>query len=406
MINPIAGIGGAVALKGSDTAEIQAEAIARGAQSKVADRCGIFLQGLRRDIEIVTAPAEMGEAVCTSNGLGARVVGSIHQGNTTSEDTKKMVLQFQAEAVDLIVFAGGDGTATDICQVVSEHQPVLGVPCGVKMHSGVFSISPAAASEIVNGLARGELTDVGRCEVRDLDESAFRDNLIRTRFEGEMLVPRAGRFVQAVKSAGREVEALVLEEIAADVIENMIPDVYYLIGSGKTTSAIEENLGFEGSLLGVDAVLNNELMTTDATESELLELADKYDIRIIVSVIGGQGHIFGRGNQQFSAPLLKKVGKQNVIVVSTKTKITGLDGRPLIVDTGDAELDRHFAGLIQVTTGYEDRILYPIGSVEVKPEPETERPRDSKTANRSQRKEDRGQGTAKQLTAKKKTGDR
>ncbi|MFT7492359.1 MAG: putative polyphosphate/ATP-dependent NAD kinase, partial [Pseudohongiellaceae bacterium] len=189
----------------------------------------------------------------------------------------------------------------------------------------------------------------------------FRNNIVKAKFYGEMRVPQAGQFVQSVKQGGVEVEELVLQDIAADIVEGMEDDVLYFIGSGKTTLAIMDELQLENTLLGIDVILNHQLLKNDVSESDILAFLDQYPGKAVISVIGGQGHIIGRGNQQLSAAVLKKLGKGNLKVIATKAKISALAGRPLIVDSGDNDLDSEFSGTIEVTTGFKDYIIYPVG---------------------------------------------
>lgn len=364
--NPLAGIGGPVALKGSDGAETVLEAKARGGRSRVADRVADCLQHLpdelRKDLDVLTVAGEMGADICARVNLPCRVVAHSGEGDTTADDTRQAVREFQQQGVDLVLFAGGDGTARDVCDVVSPDQVVLGIPAGVKMHSGVFANSPAAAGKILEQMISGQLVSVMRGEVRDIDEEAFRDGVVRAKYYGEMWVPEELRYVQAVKSGGREVEALVIQEIAADIVETMRPGVTWFIGSGSTTVAINEALGLEATLLGVDVVKDDELLLADAQESQLLELATRGPCHIVVTPIGGQGHIFGRGNQQLSARVINAVGAANITIIAAKQKLEDLNGHPLLADTGDNRTDEALSGMARVVTGYEDAVLYPIVS--------------------------------------------
>ncbi|MEX0943111.1 MAG: ATP-NAD kinase, partial [Pseudomonadales bacterium] len=223
-----------------------------------------------------------------------------------------------------------------------------------------FANNPAAAASIMRELINGRLVSAMRGEVRDIDESSFRQGVVSTRFYGELWVPEELRYLQQVKSGGKEIEALAVQEIAADVVEAMDPGDIYFIGSGSTTAAINEALGLENTLLGVDVVKDHALLLLDATESELLEFARQGPCHIIVTAIGGQGHIFGRGNQQLSAEVIRTVGLANITVIATKSKLEALEGKPLLVDTGDAALDKLLTGTIRVVTGYEDAVLYPV----------------------------------------------
>lgn len=367
IINPLAGIGGSVALKGSDGEETVAEARLRGAELRAPQRAfralAIVSEALSaNNLSITTYPGPMGEDVARQSGFVPKVIGDIDLPATTSADTERAAREMAAMGLDLIVFVGGDGTARNICDAIPEGQPVLGIPAGVKMHSGVYAITPEVAGELICQLARGELVDIRPQEVRDIDEVAFREGRVQARYYGDLLVPEEGKFMQHVKSGGREVESLVLEDIAATLIENMEDDCLYIIGPGSTTRGLMDALGLENTLLGVDLVKNQQLQALDVTAAEIEQAIENASgmVRIIITPIGGQGHLLGRGNQQLSPSVIRQVGRGNFIVVATKTKITELDGRPLLVDSNDPALDRELSGYIPVITGYRNQILYPI----------------------------------------------
>lgn len=364
LINPLAGLGGSVALKGSDGAATAAKALALGAEPKAQIRtlsALSVLQGLA--VDIVTYPAEMGENTARIAGFNPTVLGSIVTGKTTAEDTERAAQALCKAGVDLILFAGGDGTARNICHALPEQFPVLGIPAGVKIHSGVYAVTPKAAGEIVAMLIRGDLVTLSEQEVRDIDEDAFRQGRVRAKYYGELLVPQEHRYLQNVKSGGKEVEELVVADIAADLIERMEPATRYIMGSGSTVKAVMDELGLPDTLLGVDLIEDHRLIASDCTASELLEKTAGRDTKLVITIIGGQGHILGRGNQQLSPELIKQIGKENIIVIATKTKLASLQGRPLIVDSGDPELDRALAGVIAVITGYHDSVLYRIAEI-------------------------------------------
>lgn len=362
IINPMAGIGGAVGLKGSDA--VAADAFARGAVPRAGERATTALATLvpqAGQLECYCFGGDMGESVLARVGLPYRVLGTA-AAPSSAEDTVAAARCMRDAGVDLLVFAGGDGTARDMVTAVGTDIPVLGIPAGVKMHSGVYAVSPQAAGELLQRLVAGGLVDVGLCEVRDIDEQAFRQGQVRARFYGELLVPRSGGFLQQVKSSGREVEELVIQDIGAELVESMAPDCLYLVGPGTTPSGFMQELGLDNTLLGVDAVYNSELLASDINEQQILGLLQQYpNARIVVTAIGGQGHILGRGNQQLSPAVIRRVGAEHLIIVASKTKITGLAGRPLLVDTGDPELDQQLQGYRRVITGYHDAIVYAVG---------------------------------------------
>ncbi|GAA0784372.1 ATP-NAD kinase family protein [Marinobacterium sediminicola] len=362
IVNPFAGLGGSVALKGSDGAEVARQALALGAVPRAQERTRAALQPLQGlDVEVLTWAGEMGGDLASDMGFVTHILGQAEDVPSTAEDTCRAAQALLEARVDLVLFAGGDGTARNICETVGERIPVLGVPAGVKIHSGVYALTPQAAGQLVAMLVRGELVSIDEQEVRDLDEEAFREGKVRARFYGEMRVPSEHRYLQHVKnSSNREDETLVLDEIAAGFVEQMEPEVLYLMGSGSTVAAIMEALGLNNTLLGVDAVLNGEVIAADCTAQELLALSQGRDVRIVITLIGGQGHIIGRGNQQLSAELLKHVGRENLYLVATRTKLNALEGRPLIIDSGEPQLDHDWSGLIEVHTGYRDAVLYRI----------------------------------------------
>ncbi|MDM3870932.1 ATP-NAD kinase family protein [Porticoccus sp. W117] len=359
IINPLAGIGGSVALKGSDGADTVREAIARGAEPKAGLRTLQALEPLQGlEVEIITYPAEMGADIARQAGFDPTVIGTIDSGATTATDTERAAVELAAENIDLLLFAGGDGTARNLCNVLDDQVPVLGIPAGVKIHSGVYALTPKAAGQLVAELVRGELVSLGEQEVRDIDEDAFRQGQVRARYYGDLTVPNEHQYIQSVKNGGKEVEELVLDDIAADFMEQMEDGVRYIMGSGTTVANIMEQLGLANTLLGVDVVENGQLIASDCTAQQLLELTDNHPCQLVVTIIGGQGHIIGRGNQQLSPELLQRLGRNNLYVVATKTKIKELDGRPLIVDSGDEATNKMLAGLLPVHTGYHDSILY------------------------------------------------
>jgi len=195
----------------------------------------------------------------------------------------------------------------------------------------------------------------------DIDESAFRQGVVKAKRYGEMRIPAQLRYVQSVKSGGKESEELVLDDLAAFVVSQMDDDVRYVMGSGSTVAAVMAELGLENTLLGVDVVVNGQLLAQDVTASQLLALVEQQPCRLIITLIGGQGHVFGRGNQQLSPAVIRAIGRDNIWIIATKTKLKALNGRPLLADTGDAELDRELRGLIPVLVGYNDYVMYRLG---------------------------------------------
>ena len=364
IVNPIAGIGGRVGLKGSDGPAIVQRARELGALEESPQRAIDALSvvsGVKDHVEVFTYPREMGEYETRSCGLAPNVIGSMADGPTTAENTVTAAREMADLAVDLLLFAGGDGTARDIYNAVGQRVLALGIPSGVKIHSAVYAVTPRAAGELAVMSLEGRLPREREAEVMDIDEDAVRGGVIAARLYGYLRIPEESRLIQSTKSGGPETESEAVLGIASEVVRNMEEDCLYILGPGTTTRAIMVELGLTNTLLGVDVVLNKGLMASDANESELIGLTDGRRAKAVVSVIGGQGYILGRGNQQLSPKVIRGVGKENIIVVAGTEKLSSLNGRPLLVDTGDADLDEALSGYIKVTVGFNSYAMYRVG---------------------------------------------
>ncbi len=360
IVNPVAGLGGRVGLKGSDGEEIQRRARALGAIAPAPARAAATLERLRTaipDLELLTYPAEMGEEVARACGFDPAVIGEITPGKTTAADTRRAAREMADLDVALLLFAGGDGTARDIFDAVGERLPVLGIPSGVKMHSAVFGTHPGSTAELVRLFLQGK-TGLREAEVMDIDEEALRQGQVRARLYGYLRIPYDRRLVQSLKAPSGPGEREAMRAIAADLTEGMEPGVSYILGPGTTTRAIAEHLGLPKTLLGVDVFRDRQMVALDVNEAFLLRLVEAGPARVVVTPVGGQGYLFGRGNQQLSPAVLRRIGRENILVVSTAQKLQALGGRPLLVDTGDPDVDRWLCGYYRVITGYRERAVY------------------------------------------------
>src|SRR5665647_828616 len=235
---------------------------------------------------------------------------------------------------------------------------------GVDIHSAVYATTPAAAGDVAALFLhrRPAAVRLREGEVMDIDEEAFRENRVSARLYGYMSVPYARGLTQSAKAGGVAGEERALNDVATEVIRDMSPGALYILGPGTTTRMIMTRLGLEKTLLGVDAVRDGALAGRDVTEEDLLRLLQTHsEARIVVTVIGGQGHIFGRGNQQISPAVIRRVGTAAIIVIATQTKLLSLEGRPLLVDTGDPALDAELCGYAKVVTGLGERTMYKVG---------------------------------------------
>jgi NAD+ kinase len=365
VVNPIAGMGGRVGLKGTDN-KVK-EARRRGAEPRSPDRAIQALSHLAQqqgEVELLVYGGEMGETEARAAGFDPLVAGTPSEDTTSSTDTQRAVRAFaewsspatspdqqagqpRDQGVDLILFVGGDGTAVDVAETLADldvEVPILGVPAGVKVYSSVFAVTPRAAGRIAVTFDRTE-----RREVNDIDEDAYRGGDVNTELRALAWVP-VGEDVQSSKQVGGGTIEQLAQATAAEMREE--PDVTYVLGPGSTVDAIKTELGFDGTPLGVDVWQNDTVLAQDATESEILEAVTERNL-VVVSPIGGQGFVFGRGNPQISPAVITQ---SEIEVVASRQKLdeTGV----LRVDTGDPALDEQLKGWQRVRVGkFERRLL-------------------------------------------------
>jgi predicted polyphosphate/ATP-dependent NAD kinase len=358
VINPVAGMGGSVGLKGTDGKDVYQEALRRGAKPISEDRAIIALSSIPAslDIQFVTASGEMGEHALTVAGIPLRIVYDL-PGETSPFETMEACYRFIQNGVSLIIFCGGDGTAKDVLDAVGDKIPIIGIPAGVKMHSGVFLNAPSGLGPLLVAFLNGRYQAV-MTEVADVDESAVRNGRISDQVYGYASTIVAEGLTQPAKGeVVGTTDQEEKEEIAQFFVEKMKHNVIYIIGPGTTTKAIADGMGLPKTLLGVDVYSNGVLVREDADEMTLLEILDKrLSSKIVVTPIGMQGFIFGRGNQPISADVIRKVGIDNLQIVATPTKLKTLSS--LRVDTGDIGLDNKLKGYRRVLVGFNrERLL-------------------------------------------------
>jgi len=358
IINPVAGLGGSVGLKGSDG--LVEEALARGAVPQSENRAEVALQELlclKDSITVYTGGGSMGETLVKKLGFACEVMASDCNAATTCEDTKALSVWLQEQEVDLILFAGGDGTARDICATANDDAVFLGIPAGVKIHSPVYARSSASAGRLAALYLQGQVPSVIENEVLDIDEEQYRQEIINTKLYGSLRVPCEPAYTQCRKCSSASSEEDSILAIADFVADTMEKDTYYIIGAGTTTRAVMRELDLKNTLIGVDLVYNYDLVANDIYGSQILDLIGDKPAKLVVTVTGGQGFLFGRGNQQLTPEVLRRIGKENIIILATKEKIIKLRGQPLLVDTGDAELDQYLSGYHHAICDYNETII-------------------------------------------------
>jgi predicted polyphosphate/ATP-dependent NAD kinase len=352
IINPIAGMGGRVGLKGTDGPDVLARARALGAQPQAYDRTRRALARLKStapNARLLTPSGVLGASDLTD--LPLQLVPGVFERETTAADTVAAVKALTSAGIDLLLFAGGDGTARDIAAALPRGLPVLGIPGGVKMHSAVFATSPEAAGHLAGLVALDDPRASQReAEVMDLDEEAVRTGRVSATLFGYVTTPFERTMMQNCKAGAVTSDDAALDALARRIVREMEPGRLYVLGCGTTMRRIKRVLGFEGTLLGIDVVIDRRLLAADVTEERLARLVDGAKATIITSVTGGQGYVFGRGNQQISAGVIESIGRENVMIITGERKLTALDPPCLRVDTGKEATDAMLQGYWPVHT--------------------------------------------------------
>ena len=362
IINPIAGMGGRVGLKGTDGKDTIRKALELGATPISRSRAMEALQGLysfRDEFDLFTCPFEMGEGEARECGFNSTILGGRERHETSASDTRAACKEMLKTPVDLLLFVGGDGTARDVYESVGQSVPVLGVPSGVKVHSGVFGVTPKKTGQLATGFLQGH-AKLRDAEVMDVDEDAFRQGRLSAKLYGYLLVPYDEDLIQSSKGGSSAApDEKVSQQILADYVAELMEDeCFYILGPGTTVKAVVDRLGTTKTVLGVDVVHKRSTIASDVNEAQLLQMIEGRRAKIIVSPIGRQGFIFGRGNQQISPNVIRQVGVENVLVISTPHKLASVQtGKPFLVDTGDDEVNQMLSGYRRVITGYREEVV-------------------------------------------------
>lgn len=363
VINPVAGLGGTMALKGSDGGLAQrardlgarphAEGRVRAALAELCEGAG--------DIDWVCASGPMGEDALRQCGAAPRL---LHHASmpTSPEDTRVAAAAAADSGADLLLFAGGDGTARDVLAGAGDRVPVLGIPAGVKMHSAVFAMTPrsagAAARRFLQAGAPERFTALR--EVMDRELTAEGEPASAPTLYGHLTTLQMPSLVQAAKATtGGAGDGAVMAALPALAREMKAFDVA-LLGPGATLAALKRELGIEPTLLGVDMTVAGGGVIRDAREDQIWEQVQGRDIGLALGVIGGQGFLLGRGNQQLSARILRLIPRDNFRVIASAEKLISLPGSQLLVDTGDDAVDNMLCGHLPVITGPRRRTVCPV----------------------------------------------
>lgn len=364
LVNPIAGLGGAVGLKGTDGPGTVAEALARGAVPRAGERTRRAFARLADrapGTRVRVAPGALGADWLQGLDLDLVPLPPI-EVTGTARDTRALAAALPR--CTLVVFAGGDGTARDVTGALPPDQAVLGIPCGVKMHSGVFAVSPEAAGAILADLvtAPDRIGWDEAAEVMDIDEAALRAGRLAPRLFGHARVPVARRRMQAAKGGPATTSGDALAGAAREVARAMAPGTLYIIGPGTSAGAVMTAMGETPSLLGTDAVRDGKVVARDAASDQLEALAGDGPVQIVLGVTGRQGFLLGRGNQQISPTLIARAGREGLIVLASEDKLAALAEPCLWVDTGDPALDRELAGYLRVKTAAGRETMMRVGA--------------------------------------------
>lgn len=367
LINPYAGVGGPLALKGSDGIAVQA--LAAGIRPLAMGRARTTLRAMAplwSHIDWFTGGCSLGADLLSELGLQSSVVYRAAGPQlgcellSSPEDSVALAARLTDSSLDLLLFAGGDGTARDILKGTHSKTPMLGIPAGVKMQSAVFGVSPLAAGLLAVDFLERNRRPTAELEVMDLDETLLRQEVVAPLLFGYMTAPVNSRLLQGKKVRAPDSDAVHASAIAERVAAEVKDGLTYLIGPGSTTFSAKNKLGLHGSLLGVDVVRDRQLVQRDATEAQIHDAIEGQDCSLLLSCIGGQGHVIGRGNAQLSPRILRLLDPAQLTVLATPGKLQSLRGRAFQIDSGDAAVDARFSQPVRVYTGFTDDVWYRI----------------------------------------------
>jgi len=359
VINPIAGIGGKLGLKGTDGYTLEQLKIHYGAEpvSQIrATQALKPLQDIREEFQVITYGGGMGATVADELFSDTLCVGMPSE-ETTAEDTIEAIKRITEENVDIIIFVGGDGTARNVFEAIGTDQVCIGVPSGVKMHSAVHGLTPSKAGELARDYLQDGNMRLDEAEVMDIDEVQYRDGKVFAKLFGYLKIPVDRKKTQSKKSGSNESERYFQDAIACHLIENIMKDdTYYIVGPGTTTAQIQRRLEQPFTLLGVDIVHKGETVAEDLNEEALLRWMEGRKMQLIITPTGGQGFLLGRGNQQISSNVIRQLGKENIIIVATKNKLLSFGPSPMYIDL-DQDCNDLLRGYHKIIAGYDDTVL-------------------------------------------------
>ncbi len=367
LINPIAGMGGRVGLKGTDGVVDQAvelgarpSAHAKAEAALAALSCQIGGPDVDITIHWLTCSGAMGADCLRAAGFDNVTVVFDAPTETGAVDTEEAAARFAANGAELILFCGGDGTARDICNGVGERIPVLGIPAAVKMYSGVFAVSPERTADVLVGFLTGRFA-LSAVDLLDLDEERYRAGEWSVRLYQSARTPYEPDLTQRSKMLIDATGDSEVKEEIADFVAEIIaqhPESLFLLGPGSTVAVLAKRLGVDNTLLGIDAFAGGKLVAKDLNENGILALLERHpECKLVMSPIGAQGFILGRGNLQLSPRVIRRIGRNNLVVIATPSKLERT--ACLRVDTGDRDLDAEVVGdgYLPVITGSHRRRL-------------------------------------------------
>jgi predicted polyphosphate/ATP-dependent NAD kinase len=364
VINPISGMGGAVGLKGTDGEDVLDQARKLGAKPQIQDRAELFLNTLNslvKGLVVVTAPGIMGQDACIATNTPFQSISTeiynheLRLFTTTKLDTQISVKQCIQEKVSLIVFFGGDGTARDVLEIVDQNIPCLGIPGGVKVFSSVFATNPNQGAQLIKQFLQGNAPLI-ESEIVDINEEAFRNDIIDVKLFGYMKVPHVPLLIQGMKQSSpfTDEEIANQQAIARTLIEEMQPDIYYICGPGTTVRSIFDVLGQKKTLLGFDILKNKQVVASDVNESMILKIVNEHQVELIISPIGRQGFVFGRGNLQITPRIMESIQKKHIHVICSRSKINSLPNGCIRTDIRDPTMDEKLKGFYRILIDYNE----------------------------------------------------